>query len=196
MNLFLLMHERNHMINVVTLSNERYLVDVGVGAHGPAVPIPLSEDHSPLASMVPRSIRLVKDFIPESTSHDPNHKYWRLQERYSDNKPWTQIYAFADIEFIPADFEVIKWFINANRASWFTHKIMVSKMLLSPNREEIIGSLTLFEKELKKRTHDSTETISVCKTENERISVLKEYFDITLSVREQRSIQGTASEIA
>ena len=49
---------RDHLVNLVTLSSQRYLVDVGMNARGPIVPLPLISDTSAF-SVYPRKARLL-----------------------------------------------------------------------------------------------------------------------------------------
>ena len=183
------------MINIVSLSSEPYLVDVGMYAKGPIVPIPLKEDQRTFLAVAPRSVRLIKDFLPESSSRNAIYRCWQLQQRYADDLPWTSVYAFADAEFFPADFAMMDWWINANHKSWFTHKIIVERMLLNDDGEELVGSVTLFERVLRKRMQGRTELKTECKSEAERVELLWQYFQIRLTTSERQSISGTMSEI-
>ena len=183
------------MVNIVTLSSERYLVDVGMNAKGPMIPILLNEDPSPTASVAPRSVRLIKDFIAGSTSRDVAHKCWQLEQRYGEDQAWISVYAFAEVEFIPADFQVMHWYINTHPKSWFTQQIMISKMLLDQDGEEIIGDLPLYKSVLQKRMRGRVELKNMCRSEDERIRVLHRYFGIHLNERQRHSIYNTASEI-
>ena len=183
------------MVNIVELSSQRYLVDVGMSAKGPMVPVLLQENSSPFTSIAPRRVRLVREYLPEATSRYKGHECWQLQQCYNDDRPWISIYAFSDVEFIPADFVVMNWYINTHPRSWFTHKIMVGKMLLSEDGQEIVGDLTLYEKALRKRVRGRIELDVAFQSEEERILLLQEHFDIQLDAHERRSIHGTMSEI-
>ena len=186
------------MINIVNLSSDRYLVDVGMNAKGPLAPLRLREEDAPdapILSLAPRIVRLIKEFLPESVSHHPTHKCWQLEQRYGDRQPWISVYAFSDVEFIPADFLVMNWYVNHNPKSWFTHKITIGKMLLSEDMEEIVGDLTLYERVLKKRVRGHLESEIVCHTEEERVCLLQECFGVQLNARQRSSIFGTMSEI-
>ncbi|KAI4154211.1 MAG: hypothetical protein LQ340_001823 [Diploschistes diacapsis] len=183
------------MINTVEMSSERYLVDVGMNAKGPILPILLAENKAPIRSIAPRSVRLIRGFLPESTSRHEAHKCWQLEQRYGDDQPWISVYAFPDVEFIPADFAVMNWYVSTHRRSWFTHKVTVGKMLLDEHGKEIVGDLTLYEKVLKRRVRGQTELGISCQSEEERVRLLQQHFDIELNALQQRSICGTTSEI-
>ena len=184
------------MINIVRLSSESFLVDVGMNAKGPLVPIPLREGMADFAAAAPRRVRLVRDFIPEATSRCAASKQsWQLEQRYGSDASWTSVYAFHEIEFIPNDFDMINWYVTTHRRSWFTQQIVVGKLLLDTKGEEIVGDVTLFGDTLKKRVRGHTEQEIVCESEDERIFHLEDKFGIRLSARERRSICGTVSEI-
>ncbi|KAL9088351.1 MAG: hypothetical protein Q9165_006276 [Trypethelium subeluteriae] len=185
----------DHMILMVTLSSERYLVDVGMNAKGPMVPIPMIHDPQPIVSVAPRTVRLIQDFLPESTSRDPAHRYWQLEQRYSEQQAWTSVYAFAEVEFIPPDFHVMNWYINTHPTSWFTQQIMIGKMILTEDKKEIIGDLTLHKNVLQRRVRGRIELKVECRSEDERVLALSRHFDIHLNGRQRRGILNTVSEI-
>ena len=172
------------MINIVTLSSERYLMDVGMNAKGPTIPIALNHEPRPVVSVAPRSVRLIKDFLPESTSRDTAHRYWQLEQRYSEHQAWTSVYAFAEVEFIPADFQVMNWYINTHPKSWFTQQIMIGKMLLTEDSKEVIGDLTLCKNLLQRRVRGRIEMKVECRSEDERVLVLSRHFGIHSTISE------------
>ena len=184
---------RDYMINIVTLSSERYLVDVGMSAKGPMIPILLNDDPRPITSVAPRSVRLINGFLPESTSREAAHKCWQLEHRYRGDQAWISVYAFADVEFIPADFQVMNWYINTHPKSWFTQQITTSKMLLTQDGKEIIGDLTLYKNVLQRRVRGRVKLRIECRSEDERVLVLRQHFGIHLDARQRRSIYDTIS---
>ena len=182
------------MVNLVTLSSQRYLVDVGMNARGPIVPLLLIPDTCAV-SISPRQARLLHSSIPEhSTSHTLN-MMWRLEIRFHEGCQWTPTYAFSEIEFLPVDFEMMNWYTTTSPRSWFTHKILVGRMILDIQTGEIIGDVTLFERTLRKRIHGKVEFEVECKSENERVELLQGYFGIKLRDCERKGIVGKESEI-
>ena len=92
------------MVNLVTLSSQRYLVDVGMNARGPIVPLPLIPDTCAV-SISPRQARLLHSSIPDHTTSHALNVMWRLGIRFHEGCQWTPTYAFSEIEFLPVDFE-------------------------------------------------------------------------------------------
>ena len=182
------------MINLVTISSQRYLVDVGMGARGPIVPLPLI--HGALRySIRPRTSRLLYDWVPEHTSLHSSNRLWRLEALDREGANWTPTYAFSEAEFFPADYEVMNWYVTTHRRSWFTYQILVGRMILNEDQDEVVGDLTLFEKTLKKRIHGENQMQIECKSERDRVRLLKEYFDLGLTTTQRESIRGTTSVI-
>ena len=166
-----------------------------MNAKGPLTPVPLLEHTGPLAAIAPRSVQLIKGYLPESTSRNADQQWWQLKQRYANDQPWISTYAFTEIEFFPNDFEVMNWYINTHPRSWFTQKLVVGKMLLGEDGRDIIGDLTLYDKTMRRRICGQVDLTIECDSEDERVLLLQQYFGISLDARERRSISGTASEI-
>ena len=182
------------MVNIVTISKQRYLVDVGIGAYGPMVPLPLVSGVTTV-SITPRSIRLVNACIPEHTSSHASNAMWQLEVRNQDTDAWSITYAFSEIEFLPEDYEMMNWYTSTNRRSFWTHQVLAMKMVLSDDQQEVVGDITLFQRGLRRRIHGKVEIEVECGTEKERVEALQKYLGIKLSPAEQRAIKGMASEI-
>ena len=182
------------MVNIVTISKQRYLVDVGIGAYGPMVPLPLISGVATV-SIAPRSVRLVNACIPEQTSSHASNAMWQLEVRNQDTDAWRITYAFSDIEFLPEDYEMMNWYTSTNRRSFWTHQVLAMKMVLSDDQQEIVGDVTLFQRGLRRRNHGKVEIEVECGSEKERVEALQKYLGIKLSIVEQRAIKGMASEI-
>jgi arylamine N-acetyltransferase len=104
------------MVNIVTLSSRRYLVDVGMGARGPMVLLEMVSGAS-ATSISRRTIRLLHGCIPEHTSSHPSNALWKLEMRNSEGSACVPTYAFTDMEFLPQDFEVMNWYVSMNPRS-------------------------------------------------------------------------------
>ena len=96
----------DHMVNLVTLSSQRQLVDVGVGARGPIVPLPLISGASAF-SISSCVVRRLHSCIPEHTISHTSNTLWRLEVRNHERSQWKPTYAFSEIEFLPVDFEMM-----------------------------------------------------------------------------------------
>ena len=176
------------MVNLVTLSSQRYLVDVGMGARGPIVPLPLISGASAF-SISPRVVRLLHSCIPEHTTSHASNALWRLEVRNHELSQWKPTYAFSEIEFLPVDFEMMNWYISANPRSWFTQKVLVGRMILDAQGMEVVGDLTLFEKTLRKRIHGVVDLEVKFESEKEGVELLQKYFGIKLTEIEPMGIK-------
>ena len=183
------------MVNLVTLSSQRYLVDVGMNARGPIVPMPLVSN-TPVFSVSPRKARLLHSAIPEHTTSHILNMMWRLEVRNHDGCQWTPTYAFSEVEFLPVDFEMMNWYTMTSPRSWFTHKILVGRMISDSQTEEIIGDMTLFERTLRTRIHGKLTFEVECRSEKERVELLRNHLGIKLRDCELEGIRGKESEIS
>ena len=166
-----------------------------MNARGPIVPIPMISGTS-VFSISPREARLLHSSIPEHTNSNALNMMWRLEVRNNEGCQWTPTYAFSEIEFLHADFEMMCWYTSTSPRSWFTHKILVGQMILDKQRQEIIGDITLFESMLRKRIHGETCVEVECQSEKERVSMLQEHFGIKLTDVERQGIAGKEAQIS
>jgi arylamine N-acetyltransferase len=181
-----------HMVNLVMLNGLKYMVDVGFGASNPTEPLPLRHDH--LVRVLPDAdARLVYDSIAPFT--DSSQRMWIYQVRRMPADHWVAQYCFSELEFLPQDFLITNYYMSQSRASWFTHILVLAKFILHKDRDEPVGTLTLSGCEFKQRLNGQTQTLVVCKTEDERVTALQNIFGISLLPEEIRGIQGLGSEI-
>lgn len=61
-------------------------------------------------------------------------------------------------------------------------------MIIDQVQETIIGNVTLFESGVKESIGTERKAVKDCKTENERIEILRELFDINFSEEERNGI--------
>lgn len=176
------------MVNLVTLSSQRYLVDVGMGARGPIVPLPLISGASAF-SISPRVVRLLHSCIPEHTVSHALNALWRLEVRNQERSQWKPTYAFSEIEFLPVDFEMMNWYISASPRSWFTQQVLVGRMVLGAHGMEVVGDLSLFENTLRRRIHGIVDLEVKCKSERDKVELLQKYFGIKLTEIERMGIE-------
>ncbi|BDD58948.1 hypothetical protein MAP00_004184 [Monascus purpureus] len=184
----------NHMVNLVTIGAEQYLVDVGFGSNGPHSPIPLVAGHV-FFNYGKQNGRLRRgSLLQHVNSHGQELWHYEIQNG-DDSAPWTPAYSFTEVEFTPDDFEMINFFTSTHKSSWFTIHIVVSRMLLDDGGDEIIGDLTLFNDEVKRRIGATAERIEKLESEDERVAALEKYFQIRLSKSERAAIRGLPSQI-
>lgn len=138
-------------------------------------------------------MRLLKENIPPNT--DPNQKLWIFQSQEKPSNPWLTNYCFTELEFIPEDFEVMNFKTSRATTSWFTYAVVCSKFLFDEKEEEIIGTITLMGKQLKKKIGGSSEILAIFNSEEERVKGLEKWFCVKLGEDEKEGITGMASAI-
>ncbi|KAK9360816.1 arylamine N-acetyltransferase 1 [Lipomyces starkeyi] len=181
----------NHMLNIVTVDSQQYLVDVGFGASGsPIHPLPLI-DGSVSVNIGPQKNRLLRQCIPQH--NDRTQRLWCFEHSNDGGLIWTPTYAFTDIEFLPEDFAVMNYWTSTHPTSWFTKTIVVVKTLLADG--EVVGHVTLLQNEVKRRIRGRAEVLDTLSSEEERVSALSQWFGITLSEEEINGIRGMISEL-
>jgi arylamine N-acetyltransferase len=182
----------NHMLNLVRLDGEWYVVDVGMGAMGPNMPYPL-RDGFETTSIAPRRIRVQLRSIAESnakhrTSGSP--KMWCYDLCYepagSPDDKWLPAYCFTETEFLPQDYQVMSWFTSTHPSSFFTRCVTVTKMILS--EDKIVGNNTLYQGTIRETIGSDRKVLKECTTEEERVKALTEIFDVTLQDEEKNGI--------
>ncbi|KAM0260328.1 hypothetical protein ACHAPA_010304 [Fusarium lateritium] len=183
----------NHMLNLVHMDDEWYVVDVGMGSMGPNLPYPL-RDGFETVSIAPRKIRLQFRAIAESHASNPSTgtKLWCYDVCYNPSEDgedeWTPVYAFTETEFLPQDYEVMSWFTSTNPRSFFTRYVTCTKMIMDEEKEVIIGNKTLFEGTVRETVGNDRKVVRECKTEEERIQALVEIFDVNLTHEEKNGL--------
>ena len=185
----------NHMLNLVRLDGEWYVVDVGMGSMGPNIPYRLEDGHEQV-SIAPRKIRLQLRPIPESHASATNGveppKLWCydvcMKPGADDGDKWIPHYCFTETEFLPQDYEMMSWFTSTNKKCFFTYSVVCMKMLLDDSGENIIGNITLFNDGVTKNIGADREVVRELKTEQDRIDALKELFDVDFTEEEKAGI--------
>ncbi|KAJ5596372.1 hypothetical protein VI817_004332 [Penicillium citrinum] len=180
----------NHMLNLVLLDDEWYVVDVGMGSMGPNLPYPL-RDGFQTTSVAPRLIRVQFRSIAESYMTNKSPKLWCFDTCHNpDNgiKEWIPVYCFTDIEFLPQDYEMMSWFTSTNPKSFFTRYVTCTKMLMDESKEQLVGNITLFKDTIRETIGTNRRTMKECRTENERLQALAEIFQVHLTDEEKKGI--------
>lgn len=187
----------NHMLVLVDIANDtasaldRYLVDVGFGSAGSTRPIPLTQGIE-LPNVGRQTMRLIKSSVAQNTG---DTQLWQYEHRNSDTEAWIPTYCFTETEFWREDYEMMSYFVSTHRCSWFTWYVVCVKMLLSETGDEVVGDVTMFEREMKRRVKGETEVLAVLRTEDDRVRVLKEVFGIELDDGQMMGIRGMRSEL-
>jgi len=182
--------DRDHMINIVTIGDSRYLV---FGSNScPVQPVKLIHDTTGFENVDPASARLVWKSI--AGSENQFQKLWVYQHRIGSDKEFEDQYCFTDTEFRPNDFQVMNWYTSSHPKALFTRMVVCNKMITGGDNDKIVGAL-LLQTALKRRVGKESEQILEFKSEEDRVKALKEHFDIELSVAEQDAIKGTHTQI-
>ncbi|KAK5111077.1 hypothetical protein LTR85_012271 [Meristemomyces frigidus] len=183
-----------HMVNLVTIRGEIYMVDVGFGSGGPTHPMSLSGGGSTLNIPPNQNVRLRRDGIRENEHVD--NKLWLLERRDADDGLWMPLYCFEDQYcFLPQDFEVMNFFANTHRTCYFTHKVLASKYLLEEGSGRLTGNVVLYENSVHLCLGGTKELLATLNTEQERIDALRHFLGITLSESQRAGIKGMCAEI-
>ncbi|KAJ6090371.1 hypothetical protein N7486_009186 [Penicillium sp. IBT 16267x] len=181
-----------HMILIVVINGEKYMVDVGLGNNCATAPLPLREGAT--ATHIGTSeMRLIRDSLVEFI--DKEQKVWIYQTRYNSTSVWVSYICFSDVEFLPQDFAMINFSVSQNRTSWFGQVFVCMRMIMDQNEDQIIGQYVMSGKEVKKRVHGKTEILQILHNEKDRIKALAKYFGMSLRQSEIQGIQGLTSEI-
>ncbi|KAF2103852.1 cysteine proteinase [Rhizodiscina lignyota] len=188
-----------HMINIVTIGDNRYAVDVGFGANGQTQPLLLDKSETVHAGITPASKRVVWRNIAQNTN--PHQRLWVYEHRNDDSSKWQEMYCFTDLEFLPADYDVMNYYTSTSRQTFFTHIVLCSRMIfggevgLEDEADEIVGVYILYGETLKKRLHGENEVLIEFKSEDERLKALEDYFGISFNQGERSAINGLVSAI-
>jgi arylamine N-acetyltransferase len=188
----------NHMLNLVRLEDEWYVVDVGMGAMGPNLPYPL-RDGFETTSIAPRKIRLQLRSIAESYarlsgSSSGSPKMWCYDLCYepvgSAEDKWVPVYCFTETEFLPQDYQMMSFWTSTNLTSFFTRNVTCTKMIMDEAKEKIVGNITLFGDTIRESIGSDRRVVKECTTEDDRVQVLSELFNITLTDHEKNGISA------
>ncbi|KAL8710766.1 MAG: hypothetical protein Q9220_004784 [cf. Caloplaca sp. 1 TL-2023] len=183
----------SHMVNIVTLQDgKRYMVDVGFGGNGATTPLLLKENVV-TERIAPSQSRLIKSALPQHTDQE-NQRMWIYQVRPSPGEEWVPQYCFSETEFLPADYEVMNFWASQNPQSVFRRGILMAKMVMDGNGK-IVGQMTMRDGEARYRRGNEVVQTVVCRSEEERVRLLKDWFGITLTEEERRGIGGLVTEL-
>ncbi|KAI9853578.1 MAG: N-terminal acetyltransferase [Trichoglossum hirsutum] len=182
----------SHMVNLVTIENQRYLVDVGFGSKGPSLPIPLISGYE-CTGIAPLGLKLEYKSLPKHT--DPSQRVWVYSHRECDTALWVDAYSFIEIEFFPEDYEVMNLSTMVLPQSFFTQTVLCVKALLNAESGNLEGVLYLHQDEVRRRLGEETCLVEKLKTEEERTKALEKLFGIIITEEEKQGIRDLATEL-
>ncbi|KAF2812404.1 cysteine proteinase [Mytilinidion resinicola] len=183
-----------HMINLVSIGEDKYMVDVGFGPNGALQPLKLDRSGLEYPHITPGSIRLSWRSIKENT--DPDQRLWIYEHRINDNVDFGEVYCFSELEFLPCDYAVMNYHTSTGAESFFTHVIICAKHVLGgDDDEEIVGAVIIHKNGLKWRMLGKNEREQTFETEADRLKALEDVFRIKLSPAERDGIRARVTEI-
>jgi len=180
------------MINIVTLGDSKYQVDVGFGGNGPTQPMKLDKSGTVEKHIKPATCRLQWRNIDANT--DPSQRLWIYEHRINEESDFQTTYCFTELEFIPSDYKVMNHFTSTAGTTFFTRTVLAVKHILGDD-EELTGSLILGNNDLKWRIHGAKDKEVKFESEDDRVGALEKHFGIKLSQAEKDGIMGLPSEI-
>lgn len=101
---------RTHLINIIEIEDQSYLIDVGFGGLNPPAPILLGNNVITETNL--NTYRLVQ----EETAYIL--QVWK-------NREWKNLYSFDFNHYTPMDFEVANWYTSTSPKASFTQHLMV-----------------------------------------------------------------------
>ncbi|CCF34326.1 N-acetyltransferase [Colletotrichum higginsianum] len=184
----------SHMLNLVTVDGQRYMVDVGFGKGAAMVPVPLRRDSSPeFTTIAPLRGRLVYERLEQNT--DAAQRMWVYYSTDSADGPFRQRNCFTEQEFFPEDFEVMNWAVMSRPTSYFVKTVLCMRTILNPDTMRAEGTVVLHKDEVKRKIGDRVEVLETLKNEADRVRAIEKYFFIALTPAEQKAIRGMPQEL-
>lgn len=194
-----------HVVNIAIIAGTKYLIDGGMGPNGPHRPMELIEGKI-VDQISPAQMVLVRENVTRSL--DRSQKMWVFKHRFSPEKELEPVYCFTDLEFLPADIESMNFEPMLNKKTFFTHKVVCVRFATdretddgdgpqSPAEDafagEIDGSISFNHDVVKWRKGGKKIAEVPCKSESERLRVLKRYFGVDFLEEDKDAVLGTAA---
>lgn len=179
-----------HVVNIVTLdSGHKYMIDVAFGGDGPIRPLLLQH-----AAIVPnlhtQQMRLVSEYLPEQSDKTSPMRVWVYQIRNSEEKDWVAFYSFYEVETLLPDLEMAAFWVCRCEESHQLGSVLVIKFLRRKEDGDVTvsGKVMLAGDTVKENMDGKTRAVYICKSEEDRLRALREYFGLYLDEAEQRGI--------
>ncbi|KAF1984182.1 arylamine N-acetyltransferase 1 [Aulographum hederae CBS 113979] len=186
----------SHMINIVNIDGQRYVVDVGFGANCMIEPMKIDRAGTIVPNLRPASARIIRDYLPEaSNKQDEDQKMWIYQHRNNDESDWVDIYCFTELEFLPDDYKIMSLYTSTSPQTFFTQMVVCVLLLRDADKEELKGTMILLGNNLKARIDGNTNTSKAFESEDDRLECLKDTFGIVFDGSGKKAIKGTAAEV-
>ncbi|QPC73060.1 hypothetical protein HYE68_003812 [Fusarium pseudograminearum] len=193
-----------HCLNVVTIGDKSYAVDVGFGGRTPTIPMEIL-DGKVFQRTDSGQMRLRHDTIPEYLT---KQKVWIYEFRSNESGEWIPQWCFIDHEVLPDDIRAMNMAPSKSPSSFFTFKVIAVQSVsekedfsemetrdLKNVGGDIDGSVFIDGNVMKYRKAGVVKMEKTFETEDERLEALKKYFGIELTEENKRAIRGTAGAI-
>ncbi|KAK2057139.1 N-acetyltransferase [Colletotrichum caudatum] len=185
-----------HMLNLVTVDGQRYMVDVGFGKGAATVPVPLvrrGSDAEGFTTIAPLRGRLLYERLEQHT--DPAQRMWVYYSTDSAEGPFRQRNCFTEQEFSPEDFEVMNHAVMSLPTSYFVKTVLCVRTILDRETKRAVGTIALHKDEVKRKIGDKLELLETLKNEAERVEAIEKHFGIALTPGERKAIKGMPQEL-
>ena len=170
---------RTHLFLRVELEGRSRLVDVGVGSMSLTSSIELVLDEPQETPHETRRIVATGDW-DGLERRSPNARLYH-QVRYGDT--WEDVCDFTLEEMHPIDRELGNWYTSAHPQSHFGSRLVVA-------RATETGRVNLLNWELKRRDPNGEATTRTLESEEERLAVLRDEFDLDFPAETRFSLFG------
>ncbi|KAK4463373.1 PaNAT1 arylamine N-acetyltransferase encoded by the PaNAT1 protein [Cladorrhinum samala] len=193
-----------HLVNIVALrDDQKYALDVGFGGDGPTFPMPLIPEVVHRNSIGTQEVRYARDFIPNQRFQDESlgaMKNWIYQYRNRPDQDWNSYYAFNDsYEFFEQDFAILSYFLSRSPDQSQTNTVLAIRFLRGfgdgDGKPKVVGKVMMSNADVKQNLTGKTNLVKVCRTEEERVEILRELFGIQLTEEEAGAIKGCRCEL-
>jgi arylamine N-acetyltransferase len=174
------------MCNIVTIASSKYVVDVGYGAESAFQPVPLQDGYE-FTIFSPRRGKLEYRSIDHHS--DPSQRLWVYSMQEDAQSEWKEQYAFVETEFFQKDYEMTNYFCSTSPDSFFSRTVLAMRAIVEDGR--VVGIMTLFKNEVRRKIGATREVIETLKTEDDRVRAVEKYFFIPLTPEDREGIKNT-----
>ncbi|KLU90501.1 N-acetyltransferase [Magnaporthiopsis poae ATCC 64411] len=223
----------NHHLNLVSINGTRYMVDVGYGKGGSFSPVPLdrtaAERERGLEFEPVSGTRGRLEYKRLEAHSDPTQRIWvystlrspgttvaeeKKEEREGEGPSWRPRYCFSELEYLPADYEVMNYHAMTHPDSYFVKTVLAVRTILQEEPREgdadtgsygqsggggvqprAKGTIVLHKDEVKQTVYGKSVLLERLSSEEQRIRALEKYFGLVVSPEQAVCIKGRQSEI-
>ncbi|KAL8383532.1 hypothetical protein RB595_010641 [Gaeumannomyces hyphopodioides] len=220
----------SHHLNLVSVNGIRYMVDVGFGEGGSFSPVPLdraaAEREGGLEFEPVLGTRGRLEYKRLAQHSDPTQRVWVYSTLNSpgptlaegeaqggEGPTWRPRYCFGELEYLPADFEVMNYYTMTHPSSYFVRAVLAVRTVLQEENEDedadavgdasagdgarprAKGTIVLHKDEVKQTIRGKSKLLERLTSEEQRIRALEKYFGLVVSPEQAACIKGRGSEI-